>query len=102
MPKMLGMFASCFLVSIVGCLPAAALEDCNQIKKLENRLQCLQRNIEALQNSAIRSLQSGEIVLLRSKTGNGSCIVTSQKTVFIASCERAGMEGQWIVDPLSK
>jgi hypothetical protein len=96
------MFSACLLVLIAGSMPALALEDCNQIKKLEDRLQCLQRNIDALLRDSTRSIQIGEPVLLHSRSGNSGCIATSQYTVFMKVCQSVGPEEQWSVESISK
>jgi len=99
---MFRIFSAGLSVLIAGAVPALALEDCNQNKKLEDRLQCLQRNIDALASGSLRSIQSDEPVLLRSRSGNSGCIATSQNTVFIKACEGVGTAEQWAIAPIRK
>ena len=95
----------CLLALLAGATPALALDDCNAIKKLENRLRCLQNNIialtQTLQNTQA-AIQTGEPVLLRSLPGGDGCIANGQRTVYIKKCEGAGPEAQWVIDPVSK
>lgn len=96
---MFRMSSACLLVLFGSSVPALALDDCNQIKKMEDRLQCLQNNINTLLHD---SIQRGEPVLLRSLPGANGCIANGQKTVFIKSCEGVGTEAQWAVDPIGR
>ena len=94
---------ACLIASIAG--PALALENCNPIKKLEDRLQCLQRNIDTLSHDSVPSRQpiyGGEPVLLHSKSRINGCITTSQNTLFLNRCDGVGPDAQWFVEPASK
>ena len=101
---MFKMVLACSLTLCASSLPALAIDDCNQIKKLEGRLQCLQNNIIALRDSMEKGepVQKGEPVLLRSLPAANECLTNGQRTVFLAKCQGAGPEAQWAIQPIGR
>jgi hypothetical protein len=100
--QMFRMCLACVTLLFVSSVPAFALDDCNQIKKMEDRLRCLQNNISELSRDLQDAIQRSEPVLLHSKPGDNKCLANGQNTVYIKNCEGAGREVEWAVDPIGK